>query len=432
MKISKLYIEEYKQLKDLLFDFTYPDDFHDETKRGKPLEKICFIGQSGTGKTNLLEIIYQKRLKTHNIIFDPENSKFDYKKTDDLKDLNCEAFFISNNDTLSISISKFRLNQNELIIGKVSLVEKLFNYLKDKGKLIYLKANLISENNLKIFNQHPLDLDEKYKDKFPHFVFLKEEIISVYDDTVDNLKWLSLLQEYISYNKRFTQIMSELTHKISQTGVDKFEEVFKNWKKENPRNLQDFASFFNPILQKLNLEVDLINTEFPVPIKDKNSDKIIPIYDTSTGTKGLLLSFLPLFNTNTKDSIILIDEPERSLFPDIQMELMDYYQNAAPDAQFVIATHSPFIAASFEPEERFILYFDEEGKVAVRRGSSPIGDDPNDMLKNDFGVNYYNKFGEEAYKKYLKLKEDIANEQDPDKKKKILLETVKLGNTYNF
>ena len=85
---------------------------------------------------------------------------------------------------------------------------------------------------------------------------------------------------------------------------------------------------------------------------------------------------------------------------------MDNYQKIAPEAQFIVATHSPFIAAAFEPEERFILYFDEDGKVAVRRGESPIGDDPNDMLKNDFGINYYNKYGKAAYKEYLKLKVD--------------------------
>ena len=116
----------------------------------------------------------------------------------------------------------------------------------------------------------------------------------------------------------------------------------------------------------------------------------------------------------------------------MQMDLIEHYQNLAPDAQFIVATHSPFIAASFEPDERFILYFDEEGKVAVRRGSSPIGDDPNDMLKNDFGVNYYNKHGEDAYKKYISLKQATANEKDPKKKKELLLETVKLGDAYNF
>lgn len=185
-------------------------------------------------------------------------------------------------------------------------------------------------------------------------------------------------------------------------------------------------------MDKIQLEVDIVNTKNIIPLKHKITGENIPIKNISTGTKQLLLTALPLFKLDTRDSIILIDEPERSLYPDMQMDLMDFYKNLAPEAQFIIATHSPFIAASFEPDERFILYFDNEGKIAVRRGSSPIGDDPNDMLKNDFGVNYYNKHGEEAYQKYINLKQEVANETDPKRKKELLLETVKLGDTYNF
>ncbi|MFN5773582.1 MAG: hypothetical protein ACK447_10900, partial [Flavobacterium sp.] len=54
MKITKLKIDKHKHLENLEFDFTYPVG---HPKAGKPLDKICFIGQSGTGKTNLLELI---------------------------------------------------------------------------------------------------------------------------------------------------------------------------------------------------------------------------------------------------------------------------------------------------------------------------------------------------------------------------------------
>lgn len=57
MKIEKLEITDYKQFKDLKLDLTYPKGHQ---KEGKPLDKICIIGQSGTGKTNLLEIIRKK------------------------------------------------------------------------------------------------------------------------------------------------------------------------------------------------------------------------------------------------------------------------------------------------------------------------------------------------------------------------------------
>jgi hypothetical protein len=112
---------------------------------------------------------------------------------------------------------------------------------------------------------------------------------------------------------------------------------------------------------------------------------------------------------------------------------MDYYQGLAPKAQFIIATHSPFIAAAFEPDERFILYFDNKGDVKVRRGSSPLGDDPNDMLVNDFGLqSIINRAGEEVWKEYLELKGKMLFEKDETKKNNLLDQVEKLEEEYNF
>lgn len=56
MKIASLTIKNFKQFKDLSLDLTYPKGHE---KAGQPLDKICIIGQSGTGKTNLFRY-YQK------------------------------------------------------------------------------------------------------------------------------------------------------------------------------------------------------------------------------------------------------------------------------------------------------------------------------------------------------------------------------------
>ena len=114
------------------------------------------------------------------------------------------------------------------------------------------------------------------------------------------------------------------------------------------------------------------------------------------------------------------------------MDLMDYYKNLAPEAQFIVATHSPFIAASFEAEERFILYFNEEGKVAVRRGTSPIGDDPNDMLYNDFGIDYINKYGKKVHNEYLEKRIQLLFEKNEEVKQKLQDEIESIGDKYNF
>ncbi|WP_158839359.1 AAA family ATPase [Polaribacter sp. L3A8] len=431
MKISKLHIEQYKHLENLEFDFTYQTG----KRKGQPLDKICFIGQSATGKTNLLELLFSetKRALNQEVINESLRS-LNYLET------KFDGELIINFKTETYKKKNGVTTYKEKEYGHTNaagLVRKLIPN-NVKSNLLFFKSNFISDENISIFNRNPIDIFEESDSHFKEIEknnivnLVEPDFISVFDKKVEYKTWLQLLIEILEYRKKFNQKMSELIHKGLLANTNKLSSEFKKWQKDNPNSLEKFALKFNPLIEKLNLEIDIINTEYSIPIANKRNDEIIPIQNTSTGTKGLLLTFLPLFKLDTKDAIILMDEPERSLYPDMQMDLIEHYQNLAPDAQFIVATHSPFIAASFEPEERFILYFDEEGKVAVRRGSSPIGDDPNDMLKNDFGVNYYNKHGEDAYKKYLSLKQAVSSEKDPKKKKELLLETVKLGDAYNF
>lgn len=427
MKISKLHIDQFRHLENLDFDFTYPEDFHIVEKRGKLLDKICFIGQSATGKTSLLDLIketisqfYDSRIINQDEILTP--LYFNHYNIE----LDFEADSITykhKKELIEIDNKKFNLYQGNYNGGSKDVI----NY---KNKLFYFTAEILSKQNIKLFEEETVILIERYKT-------LKEKIKDnsyfrlTFDDKVEDAIWIGLLEENIDYLQKFLQFASELINsgKILDSSSQK---KVENWKENNINPLIEFSEKFNSILEKINLEVDLVNTRNITPLHHKISGKNIPIQNTSTGTKQLLLTALLLFKLDTKDSIILIDEPERSLFPDIQMELMDYYKNIAPEAQFIVATHSPFIAASFEPDERFILEFDKSGKVTVRRGSSPIGDDPNDMLYNDFGINYINKYGQKKHEEYLDLKQKVFFEKNEKTKQKYAEELEKLGEEYNF
>ena len=429
MKILNLHIDQFRHLENLDFDFTYQTG----KRKGQILDKICFIGQSASGKTSLLELIYEH---TSNITrVELVDNKYLAGLDNPLKNINGEINLLIGNEVLNLTNKEIIFKGEKYKFeNKGGIITPLIPY-QDKKDTFYFKANLISDKNIDVFTKNPIDLFEKYSE---HTYVNIESVLNlgqlstIFNDEVDTKIWLSLLSGILQYRKKFTQKMSELIHKGLLGNRNKLDSEFNKWQKENPNALESFAKEFNPLLEKLNLEVDLVNTEYSIPIKNKRNDEIIPIQNTSTGTKGLLLSFLPLFKLDTKESIILIDEPERSLYPDMQMDLMDHYQRLAPEAQFIVATHSPFIAASFEPDERFILYFDEEGKVAVRRGSSPIGDDPNDMLYNDFGINYINKFGQAKYNEYLELKQKIFFEKDENIKKEYAKKLEKIGEEYNF
>lgn len=433
MKISKLHIDQFRHLENLDFDFTYQSG----ERKGQPLDKICFIGQSATGKTGLLDFIYKCNLNALNALL--IGGKLFSRLQDFMSNMNGEVEFIiknekfrQKNDSIYYKEVEYKHN-NEEISG---LTSELISS-SDKKDVLYFKANLISDKNLEIFTKSPIDLIEKHGSQLSEIEIdfqSREKYGILFDDNANLEIWLFLLTEILNYRKDFTQKISELIHGIKMGSEEylKLGSKVQKWQEENPNKLQSFAEKLNPILEKLNLEVDLVNTEYSIPIKNKKTEEIIPIENTSTGTKGLLLSLFSLFQLNTTDSIILIDEPERSLYPDMQMDLMDTYQKLAPKAQFIVATHSPFIAASFEPEERFILYFDEEGKVAVRRGTSPIGDDPNDMLYNDFGIDYINKYGKKAYNEYLEKRRQLLFEENEEVKEKLQDEIESIGDKYNF
>ncbi len=118
MKIEYLEIKNYKQFTDLTLDLTYP---RGHEKEGQPLDKICIIGQSGTGKTNLLKIIRDKKsddaVKT---VFREEDSSF-------------EKIYFSEAEKVLQKSQKYRKTIN--IHSEKSweyLQEKIDNYEKEK------------------------------------------------------------------------------------------------------------------------------------------------------------------------------------------------------------------------------------------------------------------------------------------------------------
>ena len=425
MKITNLHIEKYKHLENLEFDFTYQSG----KKKGQPLEKICFIGQSATGKTNLLEFIFNELSSTFKHL---KPSKFDpfYNLSPILKEDDSNKFKIT---FLSKDNHKHIISDNNFESEILSIFKDIEDDLEDFS--LFLKSNIISDENINILASNPIELIEKYpglSDESFENILKRNNTIS-FDSRENENYWLVIILNILKYRKKFSQKMSELINKGLIADTNRLKREYDKWELENPNPLKKLSEKLNPLLEKLNLEVDYINTEYSIPIKRKLTDETIPIQNTSTGTKGLLLSFLPLFYFREKASMILIDEPERSLYPDMQIDLMDHYRNIAPNSQFIVATHSPFIAAAFEPDERFILYFDSEGNVKVKRGSSPIGDDPNDILYKDFGLEtLLNKTGQEIYDDYLKKKQEVLFEENPEKKENLQKEIEKIGDKYDF
>ena len=103
------------------------------------------------------------------------------------------------------------------------------------------------------------------------------------------------------------------------------------------------------------------------------------------------------------------------------------------NTQMFFATHNPIIAAQFKPYERIILEWKEDGTVKANKGITPEGDDPNDILKKDFGLHQLmGPVGIQEWHKYLDLKRKLKATASVEDKMTIASEINKIGQLYNF
>ena len=144
----------------------------------------------------------------------------------------------------------------------------------------------------------------------------------------------------------------------------------KEWESKNENILDKISEKLNEFLINFNIKLEKIDenqtTYNDLIFKDLSNGNIIEYDKLSTGTKNLISTFIPLKIHNPKDSIILIDEPENSFYPDIQQKLTDLYMEIGENNQLIFATHSPLIASSFEPWEIVELKFDNNNQVYIK------------------------------------------------------------------
>jgi hypothetical protein len=150
------------------------------------------------------------------------------------------------------------------------------------------------------------------------------------------------------------------------------EEEYRKWQADNPAPLDLLAEkCLDPLLLRLGLKVkrDLDMTSIQklsfIALQTIN-DQDVPFDFWSTGTRQLVQTVIPLFQLKPGNAVILVDEPERSLYPDIQAGIIDTFVKLAPGSQFFFATHSPIIASAFESWEIVELKFDAKHRYVSR------------------------------------------------------------------
>ena len=355
MKISTILIHDYFQFKDFILDLTYPKG---HPKAGKPLDKVCIIGQSGTGKTTLLELIKTASLSAN---FNDNQIKNKYSPIHFKPRQQVDFVY----DTGASSDKHFRISlgandSNEINSMNKNIQEPIVD------SLMYFPSglsNIILDNISKIdFSQFQED-EEKYKIKTtPCFIFGKTQLETI---------WEIFYQGLRNFQAEEANYRIELTKKLENENENiNVKQKMKEWKLENPNPLEKISTeCLNQFLNKFHLAVktdlDDVRKINILQIYSKVSNSIIPYEKLSSGTRQIIHTGFPIYQLISDGSLILMDQPEDSLYPDIQQELIPYYTSfdKAKTSQFFFATHSPIIASSFEPWEIVELKFDSKGKI---------------------------------------------------------------------
>ncbi|MBC7554575.1 MAG: ATP-binding protein [Taibaiella sp.] len=462
MKIRKIWIKGYKQFKDFELDLTNP-------QTGEALNKVCFIGQNGTGKSTLLEFIVDFLIHISSpdidnrfrhacaIEFSFEKLNFIYFVSYTCDDQGNEKsnkcilaesitgipdwfHYVNNasNDELSLIHQKY--SQPIWILNGKNIYKAIEFDNDSSDLLLYSPSEGLQNSYLNINDVPKTDLDNALglSHSFPFYHAVSSETVQEF--------WNLLI--YSIRNRQQEQENFEL----AEENINKTKrELIAEFQAGSPQILVKLAEIWNKILAQAGLYFDAAGARKPYQLTDNlyayiktiDTDERIEYNQLSMGIRNFIFRighiYSLYFNREIKKGIVLIDEPENSLFPDFLYDLIETYQavmvdkNGENNSQLFVATHSPIIAAQFEPYERIVLEWDEPGCVKAHKGTAPAGDDPNDILKKDFGIAHLmGKKGEEMWQQYLLKKKKLRHSTDEAEKEKLIGAITKLGADYNF
>lgn len=93
-----------------------------------------------------------------------------------------------------------------------------------------------------------------------------------------------------------------------------------------------------------------------------------------------------LFAHNKEDFCVTMDEPENHLHPSMQRSLLSRLTDAFPKAQFIVATHSPFIVSSVRDSSVYALQY-----IKSNEDKEPAGDEFTDRKVQSILLNLDSK-----------------------------------------
>ncbi|MCK5719782.1 MAG: ATP-binding protein [Thiomargarita sp.] len=359
MRVLRLYIQECGVFEHTLIDFTH---------EGNAQDIVCLAGVNGTGKTTIIELIFNLIILLKPSI-SPQDISYDRLKPNVLTRVKFAQLDILFFDVI---ISLVVGDPNEIQKDESSNLKQAFIIEPELGTLIFQFENAVvklpegekeriiiqhlkglrdedkfskrdmKKDNISIF-QKIIDDIEKYTTDPQSIKSINTELPFVYffnahDREIQDIRYASIPNEKPKYN---------LAHKYSPDDDDlnkmlvyydyayqeEFEEL-KNWVNKN-------------ILVGKSIEkIDRPN--FKTLIKSDNGH-YHGLDLLSSGEESLLIIAMQIYLKAHKNSVFIIDEIDQSLHPEFQQKVISLISKLQKekDCQIIISSHSEIVWTYF-------------------------------------------------------------------------------------
>jgi len=383
MKIRHIETSNHPIFGDINFDFTGVD--------GNVINTIIIAGENGAGKTVFLDMLYEFSNYSLNREKREEKRKF-------VIEISNEEYDVLKGNANFVELLKFEPENNIFEIEFDYNVTQNWNCVKIKT---YSKSeNGVSEVTL------------------PGTLFTQEDtrsvIKSIYSDVEinynpQNIQTTTSLEIDQNFNHS-VRSSSNIATEITQLLIDikTLDALDANdWAEQNIGNAVDAAQL-NKRLGRFTKAFNQIfpNKRFKGIINENNSKKVLfeefgktmSIKKLCSGEKQIVFrgGFLLKDKESGKGATILIDEPEISLHPNWQLEIMQFYKSLFTDSdgvqtsQIFVSTHSPFIIhnANRDKDKIIVLTKNEHGNIEKEDSPMFYSWGENELIKEAYNISY--------------------------------------------
>lgn len=284
-----------------------------------------FVGNNGTFKTTLLNILYDMLCLHTNL----PNYRLEHADMQLTEDKEVEYWMINN--MTRPQFHRFVKANDDLSVHSEELDSSIFGRIQKDDVPVSNFFVMIPKNK-------GTEMDNE---RFVNMV--DADYITTYDVKKETPKDKSLLDLQLEklqseYGYYLSDLAKKTRYSIEENGridVSKYKEIYYF------NNL--FRNLINDTFQATHKQLDGEESRLTFKLEDGYS---ITSANLSSGEKQLLIIYLTVLLQRNRECILLMDEPEISLHVDWQYSLLDNIYKLNPNVQVIMTTHSPMIFGS--------------------------------------------------------------------------------------